>query len=436
MRRFEMKPKKEPESDIIRALGVETSSGRGNTLKRIALVGGLILLTAAVFYALKTTSKDNSIQYKTRDIERGSLTVTVSATGTLEPTNQVVVGSELSGIIKTVDVDYNDQVKIDQVLARMDTSKLQAQVMQSKAELESALAKVLDAQATVKEAADELDRLQKVRELSRDRVPSKQEMDSAKATLERARAAEAVAEAQVSQAKATLEVNETDMAKSIIRSPINGIVLSRNVDPGQTVAASFQAPVLFTLAEDLTKMELHVDVDEADVGMVEKNQAATFTVDAYPDRTFSARITQVRYGAKALEGVVTYETLLDVDNTDLVLRPGMTATADITVREIENAILIPNAALRFTPPVNEIKAPSNGESFLSKLIPHPPRSPSQKQEAIAAGRGHHRVWTVRDGRLVAISITTGLTDGVMTEVTGGDLEPGMAVVIDTVSSGR
>jgi HlyD family secretion protein len=433
---FEMKPKKEPESDIISALGVETSSGRGRRLKRIVLVGGLALLTVAVFYALKTTGKGNSIHYKTRDIERGSLTVTVSATGTLEPTNQVDVGSELSGIIKTVEVDYNDQVKIDQVLARMDTSKLQAQVMQSKAALESALAKVQDAQATGKEAADELDRLLKVRELSRDKVPSKQEMDSAKAALQRARAAEAVAKAQVSQAKATLEANETDMAKSIIRSPINGIVLSRNVEPGQTVAASFQAPVLFTLAEDLTKMELHVDVDEADVGMVEKNQAATFTVDAYPDRTFSARITQVRYGAKTLEGVVTYETLLDVENTDLVLRPGMTATADITVRKIENAVLIPNAALRFTPPVNEFKALSNGGSFLSKLIPHPPRRPLQKQEEIAVGKGHHRVWTVRDGRLVAIPITTGLTNGVVTEVTGGDLKPGMAVVIDTVSSGK
>jgi len=423
------------ESHMIQTLNFETPSGHGRILKRTAVIVGLVILVLSFILILKVTGKSDSVKFHTKEVEQGHLTITVTATGMLEPTNQVDVGSELSGIIETVEVDYNDRVKTDQVLARLDTSKLEAEVMQSKAALESALAKVQEAQATVEEAKNELDRLQHVRELSQYKVPSRHEMDAAAAALRRARAAEAITKAQVSQARATLEANETDMAKSVIRSPVNGIVLTRSVEPGQTVAATFQAPVLFTLAEDLAKMELHVDVDEADVGLVQENQEATFTVDAYPDRIFPARTTQVRYGAKTVEGVVTYETLLDVDNTDLILRPGMTATADIVVRKIENAILVPNAALRFTPPEKEIERPSEGGNFLEKILPHPPRFKSRKPEDALAGKGRQRVWTVRDGRPVAIEITTGLTDGVMTEVMGGGVKPGMALVTEMVRSG-
>lgn len=431
-----MKPKAEMETDMIQNLAIETSSGRGKALKRIAIVGGMVLLTMVLLVILKTIGKGNSIQFHTQNVERGSITVTVTATGLLEPINTVDVGSELSGIIKTVEVDYNDRVKVNQVLARLDTSKLEAQVMQSKAALESALAKVLEAKATVEEAQNELNRLEHVRDLSENKVPSRHELDAAVAALHRARAAEAVFRAQVSQARASLEANETDMAKLIIRSPVNGIVLARSVEPGQTVAATFQSPVLFTLAEDLAKMELHVDVDEADVGLVQENQDAVFTVDAYPDRSFPARTTQVRYGARTSEGVVTYETLLDVDNKDLALRPGMTATADITVRKIENAILAPNAALRFTPPAKEIESPSDRGGLLSKLLPRPPRPTSRNQQAASPGKGRQRVWVVRDGRPVAVEITTGLTDGVMTQVTGGDVKPGMALITEMVRSGR
>jgi HlyD family secretion protein len=258
-------------------------------------------------------------------------------------------------------------------------------------------------------------------------------MDAAMAALQRAQADEASAKAQVSEAQATLEANESDLAKAVIYSPINGIVLKRSVEPGQTVAASFQTPVLFTLAEDLTKMELHVDVDEADVGQVKEGQEAAFTVDAYPDRAFPARITQVRYGSQEVEGVITYETVLNVDNSDLSLRPGMTATADITVQKVENAILVPNAALRFSPPVKEKEAPSNSGSVLSKLLPHPPRSPSKQREVVIANKRQQRVWRLQDGKLAAVDVTTGATDGIMTEVTGGDVKPGMALVVDTVT---
>jgi HlyD family secretion protein len=421
--------------DLTRGTG-KTSSVLGRHSKRITLVAVLVLLSVIAVVIFATVGKGNSVHYETKEVIRGSLTVTVTATGTLEPTNKVDVGSELSGIVKTVIVDYNDRVKMNQVLARLDTSKLDAQVMQSKATLESARAKVLEAQATVKEARSDLERMQHVQALSNNRVPSKQDLDAKDAALKRAMATEASANAQVSLARATLESIETDLAKSVIRSPINGIVLTRTVEPGQTVAASFQTPVLFTLAEDLRKMELHVDVNEADVGMVQEGQEAKFTVDAYSDRTFPARITQVRYGAKTVEGVVTYETLLAVDNSDLVLRPGMTATADITVRKIENAALVPNVCLRFSPPVKEEDDTKDERGILSKILPHPPRFASRNQKDTVDGKGGKSVWTLHEGRPVSITITTGATDGVMTEVTGGDLKPGMALITSIAGEGR
>jgi len=209
----------------------------------------------------------------------------------------------------------------------------------------------------------------------------------------------------------------------------------RNVEPGQTVAATLQAPVLFTLAEDLAKMELHVDVDEADVGLVEAGQTAHFTVDAYPERTFPARITQVRYGSQTVGGVVTYETVLNVDNSDFSLRPGMTATADITVKKIENIILVPNAALRFTPPEQEERVKSRGGSLISQLMPRPPAAKKPREEAVE-DKKQQQVWTLHDGQAIAITVTTGSTDGIMAEVTGGDIEPGIALIVDTVSTDR
>jgi HlyD family secretion protein len=266
-------------------------------------------------------------------------------------------------------------------------------------------------------------------------VPSQQDLDAAQAALHRAKAADATAKAQVSQAQATLEADETDLAKTVIHSPINGIVLTRNVEPGQTVAASFQAPVLFTLAEDLTQMELHVDVDEADVGQVTKGQAAIFTVDAHPGRTFPARITQVRYGSQTVNGVVTYKTVLNVDNSDLSLRPGMTATANITVNKVENAILVPNAALRFIPPVKEKEAPSNG-SLINMLLPRRHGPPSKQRNDSTAGNKLQHVWMLRDGKLLSIAVGIGATDGRMTEVTSGDIDPGMPLAVDMVRSER
>lgn len=426
-----MKSKTNQEFDIAQTLGIDQSSDRKKHLKRWIIIALLAIagVTSAVVWM--GTNKSNSMQYQTQKVRRGNLTVTVTATGNLEPTNQVDVGTEVSGTIETVEVDYNDHVKIGQVLARLDISKLQAQVLKSKAALESARAKVLETQATVSETRNELARLKQVWKLSDNKVPSQQDMDAAQAALQRAMAAETTAKAQVSEAKATLEANETDLSKAVIHSPINGIVLTRSVEPGQTVAASLQSPLLFTLAEDLTKMELHVDVDEADVGQVKEEQEATFSVDAHPNRTFPALIAQVRYGSQTVNNVVTYKTVLNVDNSDLSLRPGMTATADITVKKIEDAILLPNAALRFAPPVKEKEDTSNG-NLLSKLLPRRRHrsSPEKRKDETVNNKQH--VWTLRDKQLISIAIVTGVTDGEMTEVISGDIEPGMELVVDTI----
>jgi len=428
-----------PETDIAQTLGIEKPSGKRRYLRRLLGWGSLLLATAVAMSFLFTRNKAEIVQFKTQPASRGDITIKVNATGALEPTNQVDVGSELSGIIETVEVDHNDQVKVNQVLARLDTDKIEAQVLQSKAALESSRAQVLQAQATLKETRLELQRLKKAYELSGGKVPSQYDLDGAEAALARAQADEAGAKAQVTKAQATLKAEETDLAKTVIRSPINGIVLSRDVEPGQTVAASLQAPVLFTLAEDLTKMELHVDVDEADVGRVKEGQEATFTVDAYPEETFPARITQVRYSSQNTDGVVTYETVLEVDNSKLLLRPGMTATADMTVQKVADAILVSNAALRFTPPVrNDIKKEKrpDGGTVMGKLMPRPsrPQKKSSNNHPDTAGTNtNRRVWTLNAGHLVPIPVRIGATDGIMTEILEGDIVPGMELVVAVVS---
>lgn len=427
-----MNVKPNEEFDIAKILEIALSSGKKTFSKRWLIVSIAAVLTVVVALVLwKGLGSSSTVQYKTQEVKRGDLTIVVTATGTLQPTNTVDVGSELSGIVKTVEVDYNSKVKVGQILARLDTSKLEAQVTQSKASLESAKAKVLQAQATVSETRSKLAQLRKVKALSNNKVPSQSEMDAAEAALERASADEASARAAVSQAQATLDANQTDLSKAVIRSPVNGIVLTRSIESGQTVAATFTAPVLFTLAEDLTKMDLHVNVDEADIGLIQEGQKATFSVAAYANRLFEARIIQARYGSSTTSGVVTYETVLKVDNADLSLRPGMTATADIIIKKIGKAILIPSAALRFAPPVQEEKKPSTG--LIGAILPHPPGPGSQQREE-AADKKEKRIWVLRDGKILPVWIVTGSTNGGMTEVVAGDIQPGMTMVVDTVAS--
>lgn len=409
--------------------------------KRWVLWGALALAAIVVGYLIFGGDGAAAANYTTQPVTRGDLTVTVTATGNLEPRNQVDIGSELSGTVRGVTADVNDTVKAGQVLATLDTSRLEAQVLQAQSSLTSAEARVVQSVAGLKEARANYARLQKVRELSGNKLPSLQDMDVAESAVARAEGEEAAARAAVAQARANLDVIKTDLGKTAIRSPINGIVLVRSVEPGQTVAASLQAPVLFTLAEDLKNMELHVSVDEADIGSIEVGQQATFTVDAFPNRQFQARITRVYFASNNTQksasgsasqgggassatstGVVTYETVLEVDNSDLSLRPGMTATAEIVTTNIEGATLVPNAALRFTPEGVDVPgAPQSVQSRgpLTALMPQMPRRFFGSGQQ-GGPRRLARAWVIENGKPELVLFRAGASDGRVTQV----LEPG------------
>jgi len=375
----------------------------------------------------------------TKVVARGNLSLSVTANGTLQPTRTVNIGSELSGTVTRVLVDVNDRVKKDQLLVELDTAKLRDQVERSRATLASSVAKVAQAVATVKESQAQLGRLQEVSRLSGGKVPSKSEIDSGQATFERAQADEAAARAAVNDAKAALSTDETNLAKASIRSPTDGVVLTRAVDPGNAVASSLQAVTLFTVAEDLTKMKLQINVDEADVGLISAGQTATFSVSAYPSRKYPAKITRVAYGSTISENVVTYIAYLAVANSDLSLRPGMTATATIDATERRDVLLVPNAALRFTPSMANAAAPGGGPpkggGLMDSLLPRPPaaRAPTVAATGRAAAR---HVWILRDGQPMRIAVEPGVSDGKMTEIesTAQGLQPGMQVIVDQRSA--
>ncbi len=399
---------------------------------------GLAVLAAAAggIYFWQAQKESNAAPvYVTEALRKGNLTLTVAANGTIVPTRVVSIGSELSGTVKRVLVDVNDVVKKGQVLVELDTAKLDDQVLRSRAALASAQAQLAQTAATVKEARAGLARFEEVSRLSGGKVPSATELDGARATLERAVAGEASASATVAEARATLSTDETNLSKASIRSPINGVVLTRTVDPGNAVAASLQAVTLFTIAEDLAQLRLEVAVDEADVGAVKVGQKASFTVSAYPSRRYPARITRVAFGSTKTDNVITYTTWLEVDNTDLSLRPGMTAASTIVATERNDVLLVPNTALRFTPATAAGAAPAASGSVVSKLMPRmPPRSGGRR----AAGNGNaavRQIWVLQDGQAVALAVTPGISDGRMTEVSGPELKEGMAVITDQRAAG-
>jgi HlyD family secretion protein len=409
--------------------------------KRPLLWGALVAAVAIVAALLWWQGGQRAAalpSYVTEPVQRGTLNVTVSADGTLQPTRSVNIGSELSGTVARVFVDVNDRVKKGQVLVELDTAKLRDQISRSRAALASAQASVAQAGATLKEAQANLGRLEEVFKLSGGKVPSQSELDAARGTLERARAEEASARAGVASAQAQLATDETNLGKASIRSPIDGVVLTRAVDPGNAVAASLQAVTLFTLAEDLSKLMLEVNVDETDVGLVANEQKATFTVGAYLNRRYPATVTRVAYGSTKTDNVVTYTTRLDVDNTDLTLRPGMTATATIQTSDRKPSLLVPNTALRFTPSTAAgaaaaASAPGAGTSIVSKLIPRPPSGVARRSGSAGGGGpngGARQLWVLRDGQAVALHVSVGASDGRRTEVSGEGLAEGDAVIVD------
>lgn len=406
------------------------------------LIGAGALLLALLGWQLFGTS--NEVRYSTAEVSRGNLTVTVSATGKLAPTNQVTVGSELSGLVVSVTADVNDRVVKGQPIALLDTSRLDDAIAQSAAALNANIAQVAQAAATVSESQAQLARLEEVSRLSGGRVPAKVEMEQARAAVQRAVASQRAAQANVASARAALSSNQTQRSKAVIRSPVNGVVLVRQIEPGQTVAASLNAPVLFVIAEDLSAMKLQVSIDEADVGSVQQGQTATFTVDAFPGKTFPATITRVDVGSNLTASaasatsstttanqVVSYGATLSVANQDLKLRPGMTATAEITTKAKPDVLLVPNAALRFTPAATDGAGASDGKSGIAgSLVPSRPRRRGNRESTSTVSSGGEQTVYVlgEDGKPQPVKVIIGETNGTMTEVTGGDLKPGMKVI--------
>ncbi|WP_010543742.1 efflux RND transporter periplasmic adaptor subunit [Sphingomonas elodea] len=379
--------------------------------------------------------------YITVPAEQGSLAVTVSATGRLAPIRQVTVGSEISGLVLKVLVDVNDRVTEGQTIAIIDPARLEDAITQSRATLSANQAAVAQTRATLDEATAQLRRMEEVSRLSGGKVPAQTELDTARAAVARARANLRSAEANVVSAQASLSSNQTQRTRSIIRSPVNGVVLARQVDAGQTVAAQFSTPNMFVIAQDLTHMKLEVAIDEADVGAVKVGLPASFTVDAFPGRTFPAQITRVDLGSNLTAStastsaststttanqVVSYAAILSVANPDMTLRPGMTATATIGVEKLENALLIPNGALRFTP--DQAGAKSGGG------IQFGPRRQDQQK---AIGRGSKQtVYIVgKDGKPQKVEVVTGPSDGSRTAVTSAQLKPGMKVIVGVQAEG-
>jgi HlyD family secretion protein len=397
------------------------------------LIGALVLalLGGGGWWYQRGTEEDSGPVYETQDLKRGDLSLIVTATGNLAPTNQVTVGSELSGTVSEVYVDVNDLVKKGQPIAKLDTIKFAQQTERFRAVQLAAKARVSQAEATRLENRATLQRLQELLRLSGGKTPSKADMDAATAAVARAEADVESANASVAQADADVTSIERDLAKTVIRSPVDGVILSRTIEVGQTVAASFTAPILFLIAEDLRKMDLVVTVAEADIGRLEDGQQASFTVDAWPNRTYTAKVKLVSFGSVITNNVVTYNTELEVANDDLSLRPGMTATADISVAKSEAVLLVPNTALRFDPEVAKSlgKDDSNKDKTLVESLSSRGRfNRSGPAKARVRSEGPS-VWTLKDGVPVEILVKTALTDGRFTEATGEGLKEGLPLIV-------
>ena len=383
------------------------------------LIGIVVFVVVGVFWAGSGDQKGD-IQYITAPVAKCDLRVTVTATGTVEPTNLVEISSELSGTLDSVNVDFNDTVTKGAVLAELNTTKLDALLAVSKASLDSAIARVAMAEATLEETRESYET---ARSLEARGVTAHQTIVARRAAFVRAQANLQSAIADRALAEANLDLNHAELEKACICSPIDGVILDRAVDAGQIVAAALSAPVLFTVAEDLAQMELQVDIDEADIGRTAVGNKATFTVDAYDGRLFPAEISEIRFAPLTVDGVVTYKAILSVDNSDLSLRPGMTATADIVVAEIMDALTVPNAALRYTPPAAPVETEERS-GLLGMLIP---------DSGDARDFGDDRtLWIMRNETPMEVNVLSGETDGRMTQILEGAIAVGDLVVVDRI----
>ncbi|MCT7626143.1 efflux RND transporter periplasmic adaptor subunit [Aliarcobacter butzleri] len=341
--------------DLLEELESFSSKKRINR-KFIYIATAIVSFLAIVlFFIFNGNNKSNKIEYITKKVTQGDLSVVVSTTGNLNPTNSVEIGIEVSGTLKEIFVDFNDEVKAGQILAKIDTVKLQSQVDSSTAALAIAVANQKESQVLLNNKKTLYDRTLNMYKNSGGKYPSKNELDDTRFSYEAAIESLEAAKAKVLQAQSNLKTDKQNLEKASVKSSIDGIVLNREVEVGQTLAATMSAPKLFTIAKDLTNMDLIVSIDEADVADIKKDLPVTFTVDAYPNKVFNGKVKQVRLNPVDTNGVVTYETVVSVDNEDLLLKPGMTATAKIITKESKNKLLIPNGALRFKPKIQEQK---------------------------------------------------------------------------------
>lgn len=384
--------------------GGKPKGAKRNWLKPTIIILVILGALGLAWFWWSSANAPREPAYSAAAVTTGDIVVTVIATGSVQPTNQVEISSELSGTIISVEKDFNDTVEKGEVLARLDTVGLEANLAHARATLLGSEARLVDAQITLEETEAGYDRTLQLDERG---IISSQALLATRASYRRAQAAFSIAEANVAIARADVESRKTDLEKACICSPINGVVLDRSVDVGQIVAASFSAPILYTLAEDLTRMQVQVDIDEADIGRVNEGDVATFTVESHRNLTFPAVISEVRFAPLTVNGVVTYKAILATENNDLLLRPGMTATAEIIVETRDDVLRIPSAALRFSPPADIVS------------------------DAVAPDEEGRRIWMLRDEQAVPLTITTGASDDTYTEVADGPLGVDDLIITDS-----
>jgi HlyD family secretion protein len=404
-----------------------------NRQKTLLVIAAILLLSGAGYGFWRFGGNSKEPPYVTAPVKRGEVTQVVSSTGTLQAVVTVQVGSQISGTIDKLFADFNSKVKAGQVVAQLNQDKFKAAVDQAKANLLAAQSNLAKAKVTV---ADTLRTLERNRELKKRDIMAQSELDAAQTAYDAAVAQLEVNKAQVAQAQAALSQADVDFNNTIIRSPVDGIVISRTVDVGQTVAASLQAPTLFTIANDLSKMEVHTNVDEADVGNVIQGQEVTFTVDAFPIRRFRGRVHQVRNAPTVVQNVVTYDAVVRIDNKELLLKPGMTANVQFLVSQKEGVLTIPNMAIRFKPPDQKDEAQELLRQEQSRAAPRvgarrTSRSGSGAGGARAARRV--RIYVLRGAKADPVEVQLGITDGSKTEVQSEELKEDDPVIIGTSS---
>ncbi len=381
-------------------------------LPLLALLG----LTSAGIMGWAASRKAPHARFVTATVERGRISARVAATGTLSALVTVQVGSQISGRIQALGADFNTKVKKGQVLARIDPQILQAALAQARASLRAAEGQLAKAQASEQSAWR---REGRSRMLAEGRLIADADLEQAEADAAMTKAETAAAAGNVEQARASVRQAEVNLSFATIASPVDGTVISRNVDVGQTVAASLQAPTLFTIAGDLTKMQVDTSVAEADVGKLRPGMAATFSVDAYPSQVFRGTVREVRNAPQAVQGVVTYDAVVDVENGDWKLKPGMTAHADFVHAEHDDVLTVPNAALRYRPAAEARKHPQGTRRRRA--------SPTEGAPGAEEGRA---LWLVQNGVPAKVTVTTGITDGLSTEVLGDAIQVGDRVIVE------